>query len=192
MFRVDIYIVTKCSSNSKTLGKYGFVCTCAKKSGEIGKIQDTGQIKGTRHETEVKAITEALSRLNQSCEVHIHCEDTFVVNMIDYHISGWAGNDFRKTNGTPIANAEGWQKLWKKMQGHLIRMKKGRHAYSNEIRKTMEDTIPLREVVIMFYICNEALSLLENAAVFVPIPDKLRDVLIQLRDKDTEEDTEGE
>lgn len=49
MFRVDIYIVTKCSSNSKTLGKYGFVCTCAKKSGEIGKIQDTGQIK--RHTT---------------------------------------------------------------------------------------------------------------------------------------------
>lgn len=49
-----------------------------------------------------------------------------------------------------------------------------------------------RAFVIMFYICNEALSLLENAAVFVPIPDKLKDVLIQLRDKDTEEDTEGE
>ena len=140
MFRVDIYTTVKSSSNSKTLGKYGFICTCVKKSGEIGKIQDTGQIKGTRHETEVKAITEALSRLNQSCEVHIHCEDTFVVNMIDYHISGWAGNDFRKTNGTPIANAEGWQKLWKKMQGHLIRMEKGRHNYSDEIRKIMEET----------------------------------------------------
>ena len=140
MFRVDIYIAAKSSSNSKTLGKYGFVCTCVKKSGEVGKIQDTGQIKGTRHETEVKAITEALSRLNQSCEVNIHCEDTFVANMIDYHISGWAGNDFRKANGTPIANAEGWQKLWKKMQGHLIRMEKGRHTYSDEIRKMMEDT----------------------------------------------------
>lgn len=46
--------------------------------------------------------------------------------------------------------------------------------------------IPLREVVIMFYICNEALSLLENAAIFIPIPDKLRDVLLQLRDKDSE------
>ena len=44
-------------------------------------------------------------------------------------------------------------------------------------------TIPLREVVIMFYIANEALSLLENAAMFIPIPDKLRDVLLQLRDK---------
>ena len=75
MFRVDIYTAVK-SSNSKTMGKYGFVCTCAKKSGGIGKIQDTGHLKGTRHETEVKAITEALSRLNQSCEVHIHCEDS--------------------------------------------------------------------------------------------------------------------
>ena len=61
----------------------------------IGKIQDTGHLKGTRHETEVKAITEALSRLNQSCEVHIHCEDTYVVNIIDIFLPGWAGNGFK-------------------------------------------------------------------------------------------------
>ena len=52
-------------------------------------------------------------------------------------------------------------------------------------------TIPLREVVIMFYIANESLSLLENAAIFVPIPDKLRDVLLQLRDSG-ENDTSSE
>lgn len=50
------------------------------------------------------------------------------------------------------------------------------------IRQLIGGTIPLREVVIMFYIANEALSLLENAAIFVPIPDKLKDVLLQLRD----------
>ena len=65
-------------------------------------------------------------------------------------------------------------------------------AVSFSSQELIGNTIPLREVVIMFYICNEALSLLENAAVFVPIPDKLKDVLIQLRDRDTEEDTEGE
>lgn len=54
------------------------------------------------------------------------------------------------------------------------------------IQQLMGDAIPLREVVIMFYIANEGLSLLENAAVFVPIPDKLKDVLLQLRDKDSE------
>lgn len=49
--------------------------------------------------------------------------------------------------------------------------------------------IPLREVVIMFYIANEGLSLLENAAVFVPIPERLKAVLLQLREKD---ESEGE
>ncbi|MDT4377322.1 phage holin family protein [Blautia coccoides] len=38
----------------------------------------------------------------------------------------------------------------------------------------------------MFYIANEALSLLENAAEFIPVPDKLKEVLLQLRDKGTE------
>lgn len=44
------------------------------------------------------------------------------------------------------------------------------------------DTIPLREIVIIFFVCNEAISLLENASQFIPIPDKLKDTLIQLRD----------
>ena len=56
------------------------------------------------------------------------------------------------------------------------------------IQMLIGGTVPLREVVIMFYIANEALSLLENAAIFVPIPDKMRDVLLQLRDKDDNAD----
>ena len=60
------------------------------------------------------------------------------------------------------------------------------------IQMLIGGTIPLREVVITFYICNEALSLLENAAVFVPIPEKLKDVLLQLRDKEIDRDSEGE
>lgn len=56
------------------------------------------------------------------------------------------------------------------------------------IQMLIGGTIPLREVVITFYICNEALSLLENAAVFVPIPERLKDVLLQLRDSDKEEE----
>ncbi len=48
------------------------------------------------------------------------------------------------------------------------------------------DTVPLREVIIMFYVANEALSILENAAEFVPVPDKLKEILLQLRDKGSE------
>lgn len=51
------------------------------------------------------------------------------------------------------------------------------------IQRIIGDSIPLRDIVIMFFVCNEALSLLENAAVMIPIPKKLKDVLLQLRDK---------
>ena len=52
------------------------------------------------------------------------------------------------------------------------------------------DTIPLREMVIIFFICNEAISLLENSSEFVPIPKKLKDTLIQIRNKVEEGDND--
>jgi len=52
------------------------------------------------------------------------------------------------------------------------------------IQSVIGDAIPLREIVIIFFICNEGISLLENASEFVPIPEKLKDVLIQLRTKE--------
>lgn len=51
------------------------------------------------------------------------------------------------------------------------------------VNKVIGDSIPLREVVITFFICNEGLSLLENVAVMTPVPQQLRDVLLQLREK---------
>ena len=43
----------------------------------------------------------------------------------------------------------------------------------------------LRGVVICFYLSNEGLSLLENAAyIGLPIPEKLKDILAQLHRRD--------
>ncbi len=56
---------------------------------------------------------------------------------------------------------------------------------------TVQDVagVPLREITIMFFIVNEALSILENAAeIGLPIPQKLRAVLQQLRGKDDSKD----
>lgn len=47
----------------------------------------------------------------------------------------------------------------------------------------------IREIVMMFFIANEGISLLENVAQMgIKIPDKLKDVLLQLRDRDKEEE----
>ena len=73
---------------------------------------------------------------------------------------------------------------------------------ANVLQTVIGDKIMLREIVIMFFIANEGLSLLENCAEINGgnIPKKLKDVLLQLRGKseeepedsndDTEEDTE--
>ena len=43
----------------------------------------------------------------------------------------------------------------------------------------------LRTTVIFFYISNEGVSLLENAAhIGLPVPEKLKDVLAQLHDRE--------
>ena len=41
--------------------------------------------------------------------------------------------------------------------------------------------IPVRYITLMFFIVNESISILENASVVVPIPDKLVDVIYSIR-----------
>lgn len=41
---------------------------------------------------------------------------------------------------------------------------------------------PVREIVISFYIANEGISIIENSAkIGLPVPQKIRDVLAQLK-----------
>ena len=50
----------------------------------------------------------------------------------------------------------------------------------------------LRSAVVCFYLSNEGLSLLENAAhIGLPIPEKMKDVLAQLHGR-TDENKEDE
>ncbi len=49
------------------------------------------------------------------------------------------------------------------------------------INNTINPSLPLRETVILFFISNEGLSILENAAIFIPIPEQLKEAIYQLR-----------
>lgn len=57
-----------------------------------------------------------------------------------------------------------------------------------EIERLTNDSIPLREVVIMFYIANEGISFLENVSEFLPLPDKFKNYFLQLRGEVKEEE----
>lgn len=52
---------------------------------------------------------------------------------------------------------------------------------ANSLQHITGDNAAVRETVIMLCITNEGISLLENIAEFVPIPKRIKDVLLQLR-----------
>lgn len=61
-------------------------------------------------------------------------------------------------------------------------------AASNMVQYIIGENIAIREIVIMFYIANEGISLLENtASISNKIPQRLKEVLLQLRGDDKNE-----
>lgn len=58
-------------------------------------------------------------------------------------------------------------------------------ALANVVQELTGDNVAIREIVIMFYIANEGISILENvAAVSTKMPQALKDILLQLRGDD--------
>lgn len=55
-------------------------------------------------------------------------------------------------------------------------------SLANVLQLVAGENTPIREIVIMFYIANEGISVLENVAVIYPkMPKQIKDVLLQLR-----------
>lgn len=67
-------------------------------------------------------------------------------------------------------------------------------SFASSLQTILE--LPLREIVLMFFIANEGISLLENCSnVGLPLPERFKDALIQLRnggDKDMKRSEKNE
>ena len=105
-----------------------------------------------------------------------------ILAVLDY-VTGWIKAIYTKQ----LSSEVGFKGLLKKIIMFIV------IAVAFVLKELLGSKIPLREVVIMFYIANEGLSLLENAAMFVPVPDKIKEVLLQLREsKSDNKDSEGQ
>lgn len=57
---------------------------------------------------------------------------------------------------------------------------------ANIIQKLLGGGLAIREIVIMFYVANEGISILENvASISTKMPQALKDILLQLRERNT-------
>ena len=61
-------------------------------------------------------------------------------------------------------------------------------ALSNVLQQITGDNVAIREIVIMFYVANEGISVLENVVVIYPrMPKAIKDILLQIRDSNSAE-----
>ena len=49
-------------------------------------------------------------------------------------------------------------------------------AVAVRVEKVVGNNLPIREMVLIFYIANEGLSFFENIATFIPMPKKLKEL----------------
>ncbi len=56
------------------------------------------------------------------------------------------------------------------------------------IQSILPNTLPIREITLIFFLCNEGLSIIENSAEIIPMPEKLKEVLLQLRENHNKQD----
>ncbi len=79
-----------------------------------------------------------------------------------------------------ISSEVGFKGLLKKITVLII------VALSNVLQQITGDNVAIREIVIMFYIANEGISVLENVAVIYPrMPKAIKDILLQIRDSNS-------
>lgn len=101
------------------------------------------------------------------------------ISLMDY-VTGVIAAAVSKT----LSSAIGFKGICKKLMLFTL------VAVANIIDTQVIGSSVLRTAVIFVFIANEGLSIIENSAEMgVPIPQKLKDVLAQIRDKgnDTEE-----
>lgn len=66
-------------------------------------------------------------------------------------------------------------------------------AAASAVQVAVQKNIPLREMVMMFFLANEGISILENAAQMgIPVPARFKRILMKLRDDESDkEDSNG-
>lgn len=79
-----------------------------------------------------------------------------------------------------LSSAIGYRGIIKKVMMFMVICA----AYT--IQLGIGDTVPLREITIMFFVANEGISLLENASELIPVPEQVKNVLLQIRDKEND------
>ncbi|PHV69787.1 holin [Sporanaerobium hydrogeniformans] len=105
---------------------------------------------------------------------------TMIILIILDYVTGILKGIYNKE----LSSAVGYKGIIKKVMILIL------IALAYALQSSIDTSLPLREIVNTFFIANEGISILENAVgCGLPIPAKLKELLIQLRGDDEDADT---
>lgn len=104
--------------------------------------------------------------------------DGFLIALIVFVIADYFTGIISAYTQKTLSSKVGFRGILKKICIFIV------VAIANIIDVNMLEYPMLRTAVIFFYISNEGISLIENLAIIgVPVPDKIKDVLAQIKKK---------
>ncbi|MFR3882811.1 MAG: hypothetical protein ACLTX6_11375 [Lachnospiraceae bacterium] len=111
MQKVDVYLETDSAYQGKTYRKCGYVLSTILRSGNEWTREYFGNYTGTYHQTVLRIIDEALSRMNFPVEICVHTQDIYVASRIP-KLEEMAKEGWRDGKGELIKNAAEWERIY--------------------------------------------------------------------------------
>ena len=114
--------------------------------------------------------------------------DGFLYALVAFVVADYVTGIFCAIHDRALSSRVGWRGIFKKA---VIFILVGVGSILDRY-VVQGDYHIIRNTIIFFYLSNEGISILENATLLgLPVPQKLRDVLAQLRDRDKTKINDG-
>ncbi len=131
---VHIYLGASSQFPRKIERTWGYVLEC---ESSPGNIRNGFNIQACTHnQAIIRALIRALERMTQPCQLHIHSQNEYVLNMLNRNLDSWAANGFLNKKGHQVL--EEWQMLYPLKARHQVSIKTGLHTYSDMLIQTMK------------------------------------------------------
>lgn len=106
--------------------------------------------------------------------------DKLLITLITMIVIDYVTGVIRAIYRKQVSSAVGFKGIMKKFLMLLI------VGLSVTLQNILPTGVPLREITILFFIANEGFSILENTSELIPLPEKIRSVLSQIKQKSAE------
>ena len=104
--------------------------------------------------------------------------DLLLQSLIVLIIVDWATGIMKAVDKRQLSADRGLRGIFKKMIMLFLL------AMAVVMENVLGGSLPVREMVLMFLIGNEGISILENVIHFIEVPEKLKDILLSIRGND--------